>query len=339
MLAQNYRDVLVSTATEVLLTPVPAKNFFNMVRPGAWDQFAPVNGSLRDAVAVIVDAANAQGWVRDVTHSLTITYPARPEFTRVLTEIDASEPPKTAENPFQEVLLASDRPFVNRQGLRAQLLNLTSPGGSSLLLVDGEPQTGKTFSYYLINHAAPKKGFLVNKFRMSRLPKPDDLAGEILGRMGVEKSLPAIGSESAERWAEKLAGIVAIVLREKAEPRLFVFDEFSDTALPEGTVSLIIRLVTYADEELNRLLRIVLVRFRTSLPQDLENVALRDDAKPFTDTDMIAAIMQIASARHWSVKEEVVAAKIAEFQLQPGRTLSDRFRFVRGLVQQLAGAP
>ena len=36
MLAQNYRDVLVVTATEVLLGPVSAQNFFNAIRPGIW---------------------------------------------------------------------------------------------------------------------------------------------------------------------------------------------------------------------------------------------------------------------------------------------------------------
>jgi hypothetical protein len=94
MLAQNYRDVLVETATEVLLAPIPAQNFFNRVRPGIWAQIVPMNVSLRDSVAVIVDAASAQGWVRDLADRLVTAYPSRDEFAAVLKHIDDFGPPK-----------------------------------------------------------------------------------------------------------------------------------------------------------------------------------------------------------------------------------------------------
>jgi hypothetical protein len=94
MLAQNYRDVLVETATEVLLAPIPAQNFFNRVRPGIWAQIVPMNVSLRDSVAIIVDAASAQGWVRDLADRLVTAYPSRDEFAAVLKHIDDFGPPK-----------------------------------------------------------------------------------------------------------------------------------------------------------------------------------------------------------------------------------------------------
>jgi hypothetical protein len=160
--------------------------------------------------------------------------------------------------------------------------------------------------------------------------------------------LGPIGMESAERWAEKLADTVARAIEETRARRLFVFDEFPttrlpdstvvDVPLPEGTMSFIIRLATYADEELRPLLRVVLMRFPGTLPQELDDVVLRDKAQPFTATDMVAAIMQIAQARKWSVTETAVRDKINDYHQTPGRRLNDRFKFLRGLLQQLATA-
>lgn len=338
MLPLQYRDLLIQTVLGVLPASLDSQNLVNAVRPGSWNRIVPISASYANAVRLLVDAADAENWLRDFVKRLTDTFVARTEFATVLAVIDRAATPRTVLDPFDEVLLEGDRPFVNRRPLRTHLLNLTNQAGSAVLLVDGAPQTGKTFSFYLINHVAPTKGFIVNKFKLAQLPKPDELAGEILGRLGVDRPIPPMGQESAERWAEKLAGTVARAIEEKKSLRLFVFDEFSNTPLPEGTASLIIRLATYADEELRPYLRVVLMRFRVALPQELDDVALRDDAQPFTTTDMVAVVMQIAAARNWSVTEAAVKAKIDEYHLVLGRTLNERFKFLRGLLQQLAAA-
>ena len=214
-------------------------------------------------------------------------FPARSEFNAVLTEINRVATAVTVANPFEEVLLAGNRPFVNRQSLRATLLDLTDPTGSPVLLIHGGRKTGKTFSFYFINHVAPSKNYIANRFLMTRLPKPDQLAEDILGRIGVTRTLQPIGIESAERWSEKLADTVKDAILEKETPRLFVFDDFpvtelpdgsiADIPLPAGTASLIVRLVQYADEELRSYLRVVLVQFPSELSSELDDIALREE--------------------------------------------------------------
>ncbi|MER2266119.1 hypothetical protein [Methylobacterium oxalidis] len=338
MLSQAFRDLLVVTATQVLGNAATARNCFETVRPGTWDRLVPMNSTLYGAVGAIVEAAVQERWILLLAMHLAGAFPARAEFNAIVAELARATPLGTVADPFEEVLLEGDRPFVNRRGLRRHLLNLMDPAGSSVLLVDGQPQTGKTFSFYLINHVAPKKGFTVNRFRMSRLPAPDDLATEILGRMGVDMTVPPIGNASAERWAEKLAGVVARTIEEKKVQRLFVFDEFSDTVLPDGTVSLIIRLATYADEELRPWLRIVLTHFRDPMPSELEDVVLRDDATPFANLDMVAALMQVAQARRWNVSQQTVVDTVERFHSEGARTLNERFKFMRSLLQTLAAS-
>src|SRR2546423_1916563 len=73
--------------------------------------------------------------------------------------------------------------------------------------------------------------------------KPDELAAEILSRIGVtvgtgsgEVRLDPMGAESAERWAGKLAGSVAGAIIRQNVRRLFVFDDFPTTTLPDETI-------------------------------------------------------------------------------------------------------
>ena len=337
MLPQQHRDLLVATIVGAFAAHGIFQNHVNAARAGSWIAIVSPNAPLASAIATVVQTADGQGWLRDLVLRLKATVD-RPEFAVVLDEIDRAAPVRTATSPFDEVLLDSGRLFVNRRDLRNHLLELTDLSGSSILLVDGEPQTGKTYSFYLINHVAPTKGYAVSRFMMGKLPKPDELAAEILGRIGLDKPLPPIGVELAERWAEKLADVVARAIVEKGAPRVFVFDEFSDTPLPEGTTSLIVRLVKYSDEELRKQLRIVLVRFRAALPEELDEIALRDRAEPFSAIDMAAAVMQVAKAHSWAVSDAAVEAKITEFHATPGRTLKEGFVFLRGLLKELAGA-
>jgi hypothetical protein len=337
MLGQQ-RDVLVAAIVVVMPRVLDFENLVESVRPGTWAAVVRLTATHANAVAAIVDAADAQGWIRDLVARLATTFAERPDFAVVLAAIDRDTIVETTPNPVEEVLLRGDRPFVNRQRLRNQLLTLIDPKGSGVLLVDGAPQTGKSYSFYLINHVARSRGFEVNKFPMTRLPKPDELADDILRRIGASQPLAPQGPESAERWAEKLADLIALEILRRATPRVFVFDDFADTPLPDGTASLIVRLARYIDEELEKLLRVVLVRFGGELPHEIDGVALRDDITPFSTTDMVAMVMKVARARAWAVTDAVIASRIQQFDPQGHAPLRDRFTFLRGLLQELAGA-
>lgn len=335
MLDSRYRATLVATVMGVFPRMESCRTFVDSVRADAWNATVPPTVPYADAVSALVVAADGQGWLRVFVERLSKKFEQRTELSDVLAEIDRAATPKTDANPFEEVLLEGGRPFVNRKPLRAHLVDLLSRQGASVLRVDGEPQTGKSYSYYLINHVAPARGFEVHKFKMSSLPTPDELAFDILDRIGVDASIPPLGQESAERWAEKIANALQRAIRESGTARLFVFDDFSTTPLPEGTQSLIVRLATYADEELHPFLRVVLVRFPGTLPPEVEDITPLDIAQPFTPTDEVAVVMKVGAARKWSISEGAVKAKIDEYQQSAGRTLNERFKFLRQLLQQL----
>jgi hypothetical protein len=334
-----HRNILVDIIPKLIPDPLDFNLMLQAIAQAGIVNDVPAGASYNQVVSFVVGRAIEARWIRVMSTELLTRFPGRSDLKVVDDGLAAEDIVPTATEPFNEVLLEGDRPFVNRRPLRNALLRLVDPAGDRVLLVEGEPKSGKTFSYYLLNHAAPRRGFMVHKFDMSRAPGPRALAEDVLGRLlGIVPPLVDQGLESAERWAEKLSDSIATEVLRLATPRIFVFDSFPDMTLPPGTLSLISRIATYADQELQGVLRVVLVRFPGELPTDIDDVAARDEAQPFTSTDMVAAMMQIATARAWPITDTAMKAKIDEFERQKSHTLRERFRFLRGLVMTLSQA-
>jgi hypothetical protein len=335
-LSQAHRTLLIQTVITANLSAATVQNLVNAVRPGIWGNAVPLSASLADGLTVIVDRAATESWLRGLVAAFAQALPGSQEIASVLDEVSREPASATAANAFEEVWLDGNRPFVNRRALRNQLLDLVSAGGARVLLVDGPKESGKSYSYYLMNHAASRQGFVVSQFKLAQSPTPDQLADEIVRRIGAAVELPPPSAESAVRRADKLADVVKNALEQKATPRFFIFDEFPASGLPTETVAFVVRLATYADQELRALLRIVLVRFPGTLPPDLDDVAARDDVQPFSAPDMVAVVMQVAAARGWRLSEGAVQTKINELEAQQPPSLRHRVRFLQKFILQLA---
>lgn len=328
------RDLLIDLVASITPTELELRILIQSAEDGAWAD-RPVGASFRGMVMVLVDLALARGWAAELLAQLRLRAPTRPEIPQLLAILKQQQPVPTAADPLDEVLLASDRPFVNRHALRHQLRNVLHPMGSTLLLIDGEPQTGKSHTYYLLEHVARRGHRRVANYFVKDSPMPAQLAGAIMQNIGANEELPQQGPESAERWSEKLATAVKVAVEKQNIPRFLVFDEFPPEPLPPGTLSFIVRLARFADEELRHLLRIMLVGFPGQLPPSLEDVAVRDEAQPFTATDMFEVMRKIAAARKWDVSDEGLRAKLTEFEALGPQTLRDRFLFLRRMILQL----
>jgi hypothetical protein len=334
----EHRNLLIDIIPKLLVR----LDFENLVR--AVGQAAVLNrvaggASYDQATNFIVVAASEEGWVAALNDQLAARFPNRSEFVDIKKAL-ADIVPTTAD-PFREVLLDGDRPFVNRKPLRRALLTLVDTSGDRVLVVNGKEKTGKSFSFYLLDHAVTRNGFKAHLFDMSSSPSPLQLAEDIMQRIPVTVQLSEQGSESAERWAKKLAGDIQRAVLMSNLPRFFVFDNFPDTLATAGepTLHLISRLATLAYQDLRTLLRVVLVRFPLDrLDPDIEDVITQEEVQPFTPTDMLEGLMQIANARQWGITEAAAKDKIDEFEAQKAQTLRDRFRFLRKMVRELSDA-
>src|SRR5687768_11766306 len=121
------------------------------LRSGVWNRL-PQPASAESAVSFVVDIAMSEGWIKDLVAKIPRNSSNAAELDVIAQLLAAQQP--TATDPFLEVLLEGNRPFVNRREFRERLRSLCRDGGATLLLVSGKPKTGKTFSFYLTQHAA-----------------------------------------------------------------------------------------------------------------------------------------------------------------------------------------
>lgn len=327
------RDLFVKVLLDIIPNPIDLQQLVNGITPGVWND-VPLGATPRNAANVIVDLAMHRGWALGLLTALQARAPGDVTVQQLIALL--AEPAPTTVDPFDEVWLEGDRPFVNRRELRDSLKLLCRTSGSTLLLVRGKKDTGKSFSFWLAQHAARRCGFISSQFQVKRYVQPDELAAAILECIGASAAPCGKGAEQAERWAEKLAAQVKDAIFAGKLQRLFVFDDFPATPLPDETRSFIVRLAQYADQELRPWLRIVLIEFPGDLPGEIDDVAERDEAQPFTGTDMLELLRQVASARNWSVSEKALQDEIQQLEAREGLRLRDRFQFLRKTVRTLA---
>lgn len=90
MLSRQHRDLLGRTVMDAV-NLTNWQILVNSVKPGSWNTIVPIHGvSYAAAMALIIDAADEQRWLRDLVQRLADEYPSRPEFVAVLTEIERS---------------------------------------------------------------------------------------------------------------------------------------------------------------------------------------------------------------------------------------------------------
>jgi len=337
----ELRDILIKNVEAMFPTATFVLNFQNLVdgiKPGFWNAAIPIGATPSNAVNITVDRAIMEGWIKRIFDAIPRNPANAAELDVIQAHLEVVLVPTIAD-PFREVLLDGNRPFANREDLRFLLKDLCAPAGPPLLMINGDPQTGKSFSFYLAQHIARRQGFVTSQFEVDTLVNPDQLAAEILRRIGVPVELEEKGVESAQRWAEKLADQVKTAIEERKQRRLFVFDSFPldpKPPLPPETLSFIVRLAKYADQELGPWLRIVTIQFPAEFPSTIQDAAERDEARPFSGADMLAVLKQVAGARGWSVSDQALLDEIRQVE---GKPLRDRFLFMKRTLRRLARPP
>lgn len=339
----ELRDLLIKNVSTMFPTATFFLNFQNLVegiRPGTFAAIVPVSPgvTIDNIVNVVVDRALLEGWIRPIVDQIPRNPVSAAELDVIVAFLD-DQPKPTIADPFKEVLLDGNRPFANREDLRLSLKALCLPTGSPVLVVTGEPVTGKSFSFYLAQHIARQHGFITSQFDVSASAEVETLAKEVLRRIGMPLKKETTGLESGQRSGMDLADQVKDALEERKQKRVFVFDKFplsTEPRLPAETITFIVRLARYADEELRPLLRVLLIRFSDALPDAIDDVAERDQAEPFSDTDMFNVLKQVKTARGWDVSDQTLNDEIAKVS---GKTLRERFQLMRKTIRRLSQAP
>jgi hypothetical protein len=111
-------------------------------------------GSVEEDIEVLIRKADHQGWLRSLLEEALERQPDRLLLKQLSAEfavMTVIEP----DDPFAAMRIFGD-PMFDRADLRAKLRVLQTDGAAPVLLVDGKPLTGKTWSRRLISYAVNK---------------------------------------------------------------------------------------------------------------------------------------------------------------------------------------
>src|SRR5262245_32483887 len=101
MLEQQHRNRLIETIANSFSQLQTFQFIVNATRRGRWNKIVPNNATPAHAIDLIVDAAEGEGWLRDLVQTLSKELPNR--FSDLLVEIDRAAPVRATANPLEQV--------------------------------------------------------------------------------------------------------------------------------------------------------------------------------------------------------------------------------------------
>lgn len=177
--------------------------------------------------------------------------------------------------------------IIDRHALRAALRELLDPDGQlRILVVNGPPRSGKSFTYRMAEQAAARtRAFQTIYEDLASLPAPtpEDLARRLALRIGgVIDTIPPAGTWTARSMRE-LARWLLGQLAATSRGWCWILDGLSSPSLPAVTRDFVL---TLADEARPALLRLVLLDFDGALPSGTELSARREELTPIGEPEV-----------------------------------------------------
>ena len=285
---------------QALLTafPTPAA-LAQMVRGALDENLAAIagGGNLTEVVFNLISWAETEGRLMELLTKALQANPGSPALAALGPQLIAAlnERQPTGEvrpvDPFDACLLRGKRAFVNRKDLRKALRELAAEEGSRVLVVDGEPLSGKSYSLELITYLADilesyRVIWIDLKDEVPSLFGPGDLARSIALQMRLSlDSMPKQEEIQASRWARVLGEWITGQMRASGATWWVVLDSFNqlDPPLADATDDLIKYLAERAETTVPEL-RVVLLSYKGLLPPRIRG---------FVQRETIASIEQI----------------------------------------------
>ncbi|MEU5322883.1 effector-associated domain EAD1-containing protein [Streptomyces sp. NPDC021056] len=253
------------------------------VWPEALELAAPA-GRLRALVQVAAEDPNTR---------------AHPVFHYLLTEETAA----AEVDPCTAYLVANrQRAFFNRLKFRTTLHHMVEGAGGRVLAVEGERQTGRTHSWYLIAHVLNSHRVNSRRVRMRDFYSPVGVAdiGDTLRELfGWNITLDPNTSEDSQ--SRSLVNQIKHLLNEEHRTsqvltgHWLVIDDSQSVRFTEPALRALIRLVTaVVEEEMADRLRIVLLAYDGWLPSDLQSYVAHEQFAPLTGKDLHDYVRAVA---------------------------------------------
>ena len=199
-----------------------------------------------------------------------------------------------APDPFESVILHDRLPFIARHELRQRLRMLERPGSRIVLVVNGPPRSGKSYTAQLIRHVSSTTGwFEVAYCNSAWATTVDEIAMWLVGELGQPlESMPQRRSGDL-RWTRILSQFVRAQIAQTKRLWWLVLDEFGAASVAPETREFIIALVHDLQYPRTERCRLVLIDFDAPLGISTHNL-LTQLIEPLTQREIVEGAKAIA---------------------------------------------
>ncbi len=321
----------------------------------------------------VVRYCERSAWIEDpalIIRMLNLFSFSNGALNQALVRLKAKGPVRyfKGNRPWDTCLLALELPFLNRANTRQAVELFNNPlvpedeyppkePGVRVLVVNGPPNTGKSFTHDYIRYI---NSFLGDKFRIAWIDRkkeissrfsPDALVKSLLDQINPdwdETKLPKLDTAQAARWLTELVKFLGDHITATGEPWILILDGFDKPGVPKETVELIQKMAATAvgseSTEYNDSIRLALLGFNEAIPNYKGRVKA-DKTGPVLEKDIEKYFKDYAEYKDWPPFGAGVLAKIVEQVLKsspPGdhpdhvkRVASNALRLAHSLDQSI----
>jgi hypothetical protein len=193
-------------------------------------------GPLQDLIPAVIRRADGGCWLKKLLDEALEMQPDRPRLSALRTDLETMmliEP----DSPFDAMLIFGDAMF-DRAGLRARLRGLQSNAVAPVLVVYGEPYSGKTWSTRLISYVASKNSdlnlALVDMEEFAGQPVDADLIGRRIAEESLFNGPPPPNEEQVAQWSRQYVTWLARNARRAGGTWWIVIDHLEKVVLAQS---------------------------------------------------------------------------------------------------------
>jgi hypothetical protein len=283
---------------EILLTFLPTEDelrdfLFKQVGGRRLDRYAtgPDLESIAQLLIARADKDQPQ-WIEEIVAAVGQVFGHEQRVQDFVAQVTPAQARRAVADPYNACFLESEsRPFVDRTKLRPALKRLNDPPPNALkkpriLVVGGDPKTGKTYTKYLIAHLATKFGFehrIVDLWSGGN--DPASVGKRIADLLDLE-GIPEPGSEQMARFTNTIF-FDRFVGQIKADKNKWwiVLDGFGAISVSKELEEFIGRLAAKVSDSLPNV-RLILLGYKHKLPSEVGRIVEEDATNEITREEL-----------------------------------------------------